>query len=162
MFFKKGTLPFKCSGFPVKPQRLSKLNCKVLVERITAELEPGLLRSYHMQWMFKIFTLLSLVWYHTGDKSLCCLRMRLTQLTSCVRSFLWSSDVSHRKQVLVVWNTLCLPMKQCGTGTKGCIKWNIAKVTKLVWHIATKADCLWITCVNHYYLKDKTIWQCKL
>lgn len=53
-------------------------------------------------------------------------------------------------------------MKQCGTGTKGCIKWNIAKVTKLVWHIATKADCLWITCVNHYYLKDKTIWQCKL
>jgi len=73
---------------------------------------------------------------------------------------LWSSDVSHRKQTLVAWNTLQLA-NEGWHGQKGCIKWNIAIVTKLVCHIARKAHFLWIKCVNHYYLKSKTIWQCK-
>jgi len=39
---------------PCKRQRLSQLNCQVLEERITAHLQLGLIRSYHMQGLFKI------------------------------------------------------------------------------------------------------------
>lgn len=46
-----------------------------------------------------------------------------------------------------------------GLGLKNFQTWNIACVAKLLWHIESKKDALWIKWVHSKYLKGKDIWD---
>lgn len=53
---------------------------------------------------------------------------------------------------------MCLPKVEGGQGIRDPTLWNIAVLTKLVWDIARKVDCLWIKWIDHVYLKGGDFW----
>lgn len=86
----------------------------------------------------------------------------LDKVTQVCRAFLWGSSVDQRKYTPISWHTLCLPKTEGGMNIRDPIKWNMAALSKLLWHIAQKADSLWIRWVDHYYLKGRSIWDCSV
>lgn len=40
--------------------------------------------------------------------------------------------------------------------------WNKAAILKLLWNLAGKNDKLWVRWVHTFYVKEMTMWTCKL
>lgn len=65
-----------------------------------------------------------------------------------------------RKITLVAWDKVCIPKKYGDLNIKGCCKWNVVFVGKLLWQLARKKDILWVKWTNSIYMKvNETIWE---
>lgn len=54
---------------------------------------------------------------------------------------------------------MCKTNKEGGVGFKDLKAWNLALLTKVLWHIQEKRDSLWIEWVHHIYLKHVELWE---
>lgn len=60
------------------------------------------------------------------------------QVDKKCRGFLWGATEDKRKVNLVAWDMVCIPKQYGGLNIKGCYKWNIAAISKLLWKLARK------------------------
>ncbi|WMV33863.1 hypothetical protein MTR67_027248 [Solanum verrucosum] len=75
------------------------------------------------------------------------------------REYLWGSNEVKRKVSLVSWKKVCFPKRQGGLNIKGCGKWNVASVGKLLWQLAMRKESLWMKWVHGIYIKADTVWS---
>jgi len=73
------------------------------------------------------------------------------------RTYLWTGSVVRSRKALVSWEKLCLPKAIGGLNIINLSLWNIVAILKLWWVIHEKKDCLWISWVHIYYMKDESV-----
>uniref|UniRef100_A0A803NIU9 Reverse transcriptase Ty1/copia-type domain-containing protein n=1 Tax=Cannabis sativa TaxID=3483 RepID=A0A803NIU9_CANSA len=60
---------------------------------------------------------------------------------------------------LVAWEHVCIPKSVGGLGLRDIQKWNTTTMTRYVWDIASKKDCLFVKWIHNGYLKDRCWWD---
>ncbi|XP_019236486.1 PREDICTED: uncharacterized protein LOC109216760 [Nicotiana attenuata] len=83
----------------------------------------------------------------------------LKEIDRKCRDYLWGSSVEKRKIPLIAWDKLCIAKKYGRLNIKGCNKWNIASVGKLLWQLAEKKDMLWVKWVHGPLLDCSWYWR---
>ncbi|KAJ4979574.1 hypothetical protein NE237_010354 [Protea cynaroides] len=78
-------------------------------------------------------------------------------LESLFASFLWSEPDGKSKMHLVSWKRICKPKFEGGMDIKRIKDMNKAKKFKLIWHIASGKDNLWMDWVKKTYLQVDSI-----
>ncbi|KAI5663885.1 hypothetical protein M9H77_23208 [Catharanthus roseus] len=78
----------------------------------------------------------------------------MDRIASLCRRFLWGGNVAK-----VAWKTLCCQKQQGGLGLRESKKWNDALLSKALWNVHNKKNTLWCRWIQHYYIKDSTIWE---
>nr|GEU47494.1 hypothetical protein [Tanacetum cinerariifolium] len=156
--FKVEKLPVKYLGVPLTSKRLSVSNCKSLLDKIKnrvmnwknkclsyagrLQLIASVLESIHVYWS-SVFLLPQTV---------------INEINKILKGFMWSQDEFEKGKAKVAWKNICRPKSQGGLGLKDLGVWNKAMIAKLLWHLATNKQSLWVKWVNVVKLKGRSIW----
>lgn len=157
--YQKGALPFRYLGVPISAKKISKVDCEVLVNKLTARVRSW--GSRHLSYAGRVLLVNAVLLHiHTYWSSMFMLpKQVLKGITELCRNFIWSGKVTTNRALLVAWDLVCRTKKGGGLGITECVIWNEAAVAKYVWNIAQKADNLWVRWVNHVYIKGTEWWQ---
>ncbi|CAL1405087.1 unnamed protein product [Linum trigynum] len=158
--FSLGTLPVRYLGVPLITGKLTRQDCKVLVDKITQKLRSwwSKLLSYAgkiqlistvisstLQYWLNIFLLPQFVIKEVGR--LC-------------NEFLWdSAEDGSRKKAFMAWDKLATPKKEGGLGIRNFGVWNKACVLRHLWEILTLGGSIWVAWISRYRLKGRSIWE---
>ncbi|WMV14376.1 hypothetical protein MTR67_007761 [Solanum verrucosum] len=129
--FALGSFPIRYLGLPLSPKKWNKLDCKILIDKITTR--------------GAIFVLPQSV---------------LEEVDQRCWKFIWGGKDDQRKIHLVAWDTVCKPKCNGGLNVKGCRIWNLTSVGKLLYQLMVDKDSLWVKWVHGIYMKiDSSIWE---
>ncbi|KAM6574467.1 hypothetical protein CsatA_022794 [Cannabis sativa] len=159
--FSKQAMPFKYLGIPICYKRISKADCQLLVQKMTARIKQWSTRniSYAGRMVLINSVLLS---FHTYWSQILVLPKKvISEIESICRSFLWKGTCYSTGPGSVAWETLCKPKKAGGLGFLKISDWNTAALIKHVWAIASKKDNLWVKWIHNVYIKHKNWWEYK-
>ncbi|XP_074278607.1 uncharacterized protein LOC141602200 [Silene latifolia] len=153
--FKKGNLPFKYLGVNISHKKLSKVDCAMLVEKLTHRFKDW--NKKRISYTGRLILVKSiLVTLHNYWAQIFFLPVGVMErIQALCRNFLWEGTDSYSKAPLVSWKVVCMPLLAGGLGVLDSRVWNIAAVGKLVWWIVAKKDILWIKWIDKIYLKGR-------
>ncbi|XP_074292053.1 uncharacterized protein LOC141618891 [Silene latifolia] len=151
--FKEGQLPLRYLGIPIQPGRLTRQDCNILLDRITAKIKGiGARKLSYAGRLTLINSVLNTL--HNYWASIFLIpKCIITRIEAICRNYLWDGGAEYQRAPLVAWHTVCCTKKEGGLGIKEARVWNIATVGKLVNWIYTKADRLWVLWIDHVYMK---------
>ena len=116
--FTEGHLPIKYLGMPITTSRVTKVECRLLVEKITTRIKSWTLRNISYAGrvilmntvLFGIFTFWARIFILPQEV--------VNEVTKVCRNFLWGGEAKYKKALYVAWNTICQPKNQGGLGVK--------------------------------------------
>lgn len=132
-----GNLPVKYLGVPLITTRLKKMDCQVLVERITGKVKhwSTKLLSYAGRLQLVVSVLSSMATYWC---SLFVLPVKIVkEIDRVMSNFLWNGN-EDKRHVKIAWKDVCMPKKEGGLGIKLLKEWNKALMAKHLWNIWRK------------------------
>ncbi|XP_059285750.1 uncharacterized protein LOC132039236 [Lycium ferocissimum] len=140
--YSKGTLPFKYLGVPISPKKISKMDCEVLIDKLTTRIRSW--GSRHLSYAGRAMLINSVLLHvHSYWASMFLLpKPALKGIITICRNFLWDGKANTAKTPLIAWDLACRPERQGGLGITECIAWNEAAIGKYVWNITQKTDNL--------------------
>ncbi|KAG9133258.1 hypothetical protein Leryth_020753 [Lithospermum erythrorhizon] len=59
----------------------------------------------------------------------------------------------------VAWDDICTPKLEGGLGLMDIWKWNVALLTRAIWHFYRESDTIWVKFVKHFYLGSTSFWD---
>lgn len=155
--FTEGHLPIKYLGMPITASRMTKMECRLLVEKFTTRIKSWTSRNISYAGtvtlmkmntvLFGMFTFWARIFILPQEV--------VNEVTKVCRNFLWGGEAEYKKAPYVAWNTICQPKNQGGLGVKNLSLWNTACIAKLVWAIAQKNNHLWVKWIHNRYIKNK-------
>ena len=77
----------------------------------------------------------------------------LKEINSVCHAYLWHRDVKNTSPGNVGWPNVCTPKNSGGLGIRNVKVWNVAAVGKIIFHISTMQDSLWVKWVHEVYMK---------
>ena len=124
--FQKGSLPFKYLGVPIIASRLTKLECRCLVNKITAQIKTW--SSRHLSYAGRAALIHSVLMgiYTFWAKVFVLPQEVLNQVIKLCRNYLWSAECAYSKPPYVAWTEVCLPKSAWGIRLKNLEVWNKA------------------------------------
>lgn len=81
----------------------------------------------------------------------------LKTIETICRTFLWTESVKLSRKALVAWDSVCRPLSAGGLNIIDMAIWNKAVISKHLWNLANKKDCLWIRSAHSYYIKQRDL-----
>ena len=134
--FKHENLPLRYLGVLINSKRLKASECDALVEKMTSRIRCWSTRHLSFAGIAQLinFVLLS-------------------------RHYLWSGKALGEKAGHIKWTDVCDHKKVGGLGFRSIKEWNKAGIGKLVWHIGSKKDELWVKWVHAIYVKNNNWWD---
>ena len=156
--FTEGNLPFSYLGLPITASKLSKVECRTLVEKITARIKTW--ASRHISYAGRLVLVNSVLFgiFNFWAQVFILPEAVIDQVTKLCRNFLWGGEGDYKRVPYVAWEYVCLPRKKGGLGVKNLDLWNAASIAKLVWAISMKKDILWVRWVHERYIKGRDWW----
>ncbi|KAJ9564711.1 hypothetical protein OSB04_000677 [Centaurea solstitialis] len=159
--FRSGTFPIRYLGVPLSPIALKAADYGVLTGKVKQRLQNwkskflsfggrkqliiSVLQSLQLYWM-AIFLLPSGV---------------VHELESLFRDFLWAQGESSKGRCKVAWSMVCRPKDCGGLGFRRLSIWNRALIAKNLWAVISNRDCLWVTWIRNYSLRNGLFWTVK-
>ncbi|XP_074288537.1 uncharacterized protein LOC141613692 [Silene latifolia] len=151
--FQEVSLPFKYLGIPVQAVRLTRSDCKVLIDKIVCRIrgigDRKLRYAGRLVLINSVFNTLHNYW----ASIFLILKGVISRIEMICMNFLCTGDAEYHRAPLVAWQKVCCSKKEGGLGVKDARVWNIATVGKLVNWIYTKADRQWVLWIDHVYMK---------
>ncbi|CAL1361156.1 unnamed protein product [Linum trigynum] len=158
--FPLGTLPVRYLGVPLITGKLTRQDCKVLVDKITQKLRSW--RSKLLSYAGKI-QLISTVITSTLQYWLNIFLLPqfvIKEVGRLCNEFLWdSAEDGSRKKGVMAWDKLSIPKKEGGLGIRNFGVWNKACVLRHLWEILTLGGSIWVAWISRYRLKGRSIWE---
>uniref|UniRef100_M1D6V8 Non-LTR retroelement reverse transcriptase n=1 Tax=Solanum tuberosum TaxID=4113 RepID=M1D6V8_SOLTU len=149
--FTKGAFPIRYLGLPLTSKRWSKMECHKLVDKLTSRIK----NTYAGRLQIVLAVLFSI---HSFWGSVFILPQSVVkEVDKKCRDYMWGRSGEKKKVSLVSWEKVCCPKRQGGLNIKGCGKWNVASVGKLVWQIVVNKESLWVKWVHGVYIKARTV-----
>ena len=120
--FSEGHLPITYLGLPITASKLSKVECKTLVEKITSRITTW--ASRHISYAGRLVLVNSVLFeiFNFWAQVFLLPQAVIDKVTKLCRNFLWGSEGEYRKAPYVAWDLVCLPKKKGGLGIKNLDK----------------------------------------
>uniref|UniRef100_A0A803PE03 Reverse transcriptase domain-containing protein n=1 Tax=Cannabis sativa TaxID=3483 RepID=A0A803PE03_CANSA len=157
--FKRSSLPFRYLGIPICSKKISHSECQILLEKMVSKIRGW--SSRNLSYMGRV-TLINaiLIAIHTYWAQIMILPKKLLKDIEAIRrSYLWKGTQMAMGPSLVAWEHVCIPKSDGGLGLRDIQKWNTAAMTRYVWDIVSKKDCLFVKWIHNVYLKDRCWWD---
>ena len=116
--FVTGSLPFRSLGVPITASRLSKLECKSLVDKITARIKTWSTKHLSYAGRAALIHLVLMVIYTFWAKVFILPQAVIQEITSFCKNFLWGVESTYRKVPYVAWKEVCMPKANGGIGLR--------------------------------------------
>ena len=133
--FQVGELPVRYLGVPLISTKLTALNCKPLVDRITSRVSSWTARFLSFVGRLQLIksVLYGIQSFWNGLFILP--KAVIRQVEQILRQFLWKGPQLGTRGAKVAWEDLSLPTKEGGLGIKKLDEWNIAAMCKHLWNL---------------------------
>lgn len=150
---QESTFPLKYLGVPIIASRLTKIEYRGLVEKITATVKIWALRSPSFAGravsinnvIFGMFNYWASIFILPAK-----VVVRIKQLC---KNYLWSRTNQFKRVPHISWQHTCFPKAKGGLGLKEYTDWNKVIIAKLVWVVTSTKDILWVKWVHGRYIK---------
>jgi len=152
-------LPLRYLSIPITANRLSKMEYRSLVDKITARITTWSTRNLSYAGRAALIQPVLMQIFTFCARILILPQGVIKQIMALCRNFLWGAASEYKKAPYVAWTEVCLPKANGGVGLKNLDAWNKAWIAKLVWEVAKKKDSLWIKWVHEKYLMNKDWWD---
>ncbi|XP_074315255.1 uncharacterized protein LOC141651440 [Silene latifolia] len=153
--FQEGCLPFKYLRIPITADRMTRVQCQVLIEKFTARITS--FGTRHLSYSGRLVLINSVLTslYSYWMTIFIIPKGVLSRLNSMCRNFLWDGTIDHIRAPPVSWEKICSPKNEGGLGIRDSFVWNTAAIGKLVWWVYFNPDKLWVKWVSQIYLKGQ-------
>ena len=133
--FRERELLMKYLGVPLISSRLKTVDCKGLVDRITAKVRHWTYKTLSFAGRVHLINsvLFSIQVYWASLFLLP--RQVVKNVEQIMRSFLWSGSDMSTTRVKVAWDQVCFPKKEGGLGIKRITEWNKIALLKHIWNL---------------------------
>ncbi|KAJ8439686.1 LOW QUALITY PROTEIN: hypothetical protein Cgig2_010183 [Carnegiea gigantea] len=155
--FKESSFPLKYLGVPITASKLSKLECRALVDKIVVKGHMWATRNLSFAGRAQLINSIIFV---------------VDRIIQICRNFLWGGGgggggtADFKKPPRLSWGKVCLEKKSGSLEKKSGVlgirdfhAWNKAVQAKLIWAVALKKDMLWVRWVHGKYLKSNSWWN---
>uniref|UniRef100_A0A803QDE1 Reverse transcriptase domain-containing protein n=1 Tax=Cannabis sativa TaxID=3483 RepID=A0A803QDE1_CANSA len=157
--FKRSTLPFRYLGIPICSKKISIAECQIILEKMVGRIRVWSTRNLFYMGRVTLINVVLISIHAYWAQMLLLPKKLLKEIEAICRSFLWKGIQAGAGPGLVAWEQVYLPKGAGGLGLRNIQKWNIAAMTRYVWDIANKKDCLFVKWIHNVYLKDKHWWD---
>ena len=130
--FSERLLPLRYLGILITASRLSKMECKSLVEKITTSVKTWSMRNLSYVGRAALIQLVLMGIYAFWARILILPQGVIKQINAICRNFTCGADRMYKKAPYVVWKDVCLPKANWGVGLKNLEAYNKAWIAKLV------------------------------
>ncbi|GAV82196.1 hypothetical protein CFOL_v3_25648, partial [Cephalotus follicularis] len=131
----EGSLPVIYLGLPLLASKMSSMDCKVLLDKLTSRTSSWMCNSLsfggRLQLMAFVLFSIQVYWCSTFILPVAVTK----ECDRILRSFLWHGTAHGKKSGNVAWSRVCKPKKEGGLGFVGCRVWNQAAIMKIGWEI---------------------------
>ncbi|XP_060182960.1 uncharacterized protein LOC132612903 [Lycium barbarum] len=160
--YEVGELAFKYLGDLLSTKKLTVLQCKPLVNKITARITTWMAKCLSYAGRLQLIKTM-LFRAQTYWTQLFLLLQKVIKLIEAIyRSYLWSGEATITKRALVSWESICLPRGAGGLNILNLKIWNQAAICELLWALSLKKDKLWISWVHTYYIMQQNLNDMKI
>ena len=140
---------------PLSSKRLSADECEHLATKMTSKVRSWQARnvSYaaRLQLVSSVLMNITNFWCQIFVLP----RKVSKQANAICRAYLWHGKDDSNVAGNLNWVRVCTPKKVGGLGIQNLEVWNLAAVGKLVWHISSMTDSMWIRWVHGVYTKGE-------
>jgi len=151
--------PLKYLGVPITSSRLTKVECRNLIEKITTRMKIWATKS--LSYVGRVMLINTVVFGMFNYWAFIFILPieAVSKITQLCRNYLWGGAAEFKRLPYVSWQRACLPKAQDGVGTRNLAAWNKALIAKLIWAVAEKKEILWVKWVHGRCLKAKAWWD---
>ncbi|GAV83752.1 hypothetical protein CFOL_v3_27198, partial [Cephalotus follicularis] len=146
LHISEGSLPMRYLGLPLLASKLSKMDGKVLLDKLLRRTSSWMSNSLsfggRLQSMYSVMFSIQVFWCSTFILPVAVTK----ECDRIMRIYLWHGTSNGKKSGKVAWSRVCKPKKEGGLGIKGCRAWNQAAIMKIGWEIFQKKASIWIDC----------------
>ncbi|XP_050217536.1 uncharacterized protein LOC126668373 [Mercurialis annua] len=159
--FKEGVLPLRYLGIPLISTKLSRDDCKGIIEKITSKIHSWnskfLSYAVRMQLIQSVLLNMQVFW----ATILILPKNVISEIQRICSKFLWSGSSEGRNKAMVAWKEIEKLKKEGGLSIKNMKIWNRVANCKHVWHILNNPNALWVKWINNNKLKRRSLWSVK-
>lgn len=153
----EGRLPFKYLGVPLSDQKLTRMQCQPLLQKILQRINcwASKLLSYagRVQLIKSVIFGVQMFWSQVFVLP----QKVLKEIQIACRTFLWTGKAITSKRAMVAWEKVVLPVHAGGLNIINLEVWNKAAIGKLLWSLNQHKDIIWIRWVHGYYIKQQDV-----
>lgn len=149
-----GIFPFRYLGILIVVKKLSIALCWPLVEKITARITCWSARLLTCADRLQLIKVVVFGMQSYWAQVFFILKKILKYIEAICRSYLWTCQAEISKKEPFSWDKVCLPQVTDGLNMINLILWNKAAITKHLWALTMKKDCLWIKWLHNFYIKQ--------
>ena len=129
----QGTLPVRYLGVPLCTEKLSLLNCEVLIQQVKRKFNSWIARALSFAGrLLLIKTVIADItnfWCSSFVLSKACIK----RINSLCGVFLWRGNIEEHHTARVSWKIVTRPKEEGGLGVRDLVQWNKACMMKLIW-----------------------------
>ncbi|CAN1159330.1 LINE-1 retrotransposable element ORF2 protein [Linum perenne] len=154
--FREGQLPMKYLGIPISAGKLSKADCRGLVDKITGRVKDWKAKFLNYAGRLELIKLVihGILQYWLSMFILP--KTVLKEIEAICASFLWGKKEGQR--IKIAWYHMAFPLSEGGLGLKDLSSWNEANILRHLWNLITRGGSLWVAWILKYRLKQGDIW----
>ncbi|KAJ8424315.1 hypothetical protein Cgig2_020746 [Carnegiea gigantea] len=130
--FQEGSLPMRYLGVPVTASRLSKIECRALVEKIMGKIRLWATKSIFFAGRAQLLNSIVFGMISYWASIFILPQEVIDQLNQICRNYLWGGKAEYQKSPYISWTKTCTPRKYGGIGLKNLGAWNKACIAKLI------------------------------
>ncbi|KAM6567268.1 hypothetical protein CsatA_026396 [Cannabis sativa] len=157
--FTREDLPFKYLGLPICAKRISKEECKLLVDKMIARIKVWSTRNLSYAGRAVLINSVLLTIHAYWSQVMILPKRVVADIEAICRSFLGKGQSVMAGAGNIAWKNICKPKKSGGIGFMSIHEWNKAAVIKNIWAIASKKDNLWVKWVHNVYINKDSWWE---
>ena len=152
-------MPFRYLGVPVTANRISALDCRLLVEKTTRKIATWATRNASYAGRVALINSVLMGIYTFWATIFMLPKSVIKEVNSKCRNFLRGADQTFKKIPYISWEESCKPKSYGGLGPLNIEAWNSASIAKLVWAVSHKEDMLWVKWIHGRYLRNSNWWD---
>jgi len=129
--FQQGSFPLRYLGVPITVSKLSKSECRVLVEKIMGKVRLWSSRSLSFAGWAQLNSVVFGMFSYWSSMFIIPQEV-IDQINAICRNFFWGGEADYTKGPYIPWSKTCIPKNHGGIGLKNSSAWNKASIAKLV------------------------------
>jgi len=112
--FEDGELPFRYLGVPITANKLSRMECRMLVEKFTQRIKTWAIRSTSYAGRVALINSALMGIYNFWAIIFIIPQEMIKDLDKKCRDYLWGADETYKKVPYVSWKDICKPKRKGG------------------------------------------------
>jgi len=158
---KEAEIPLRYLGVLIIASRLTKLECRPLIEKIIAKINLWSTRNISFAGRAVLINTVIFGMFNYWASIFILPSEVLEKITQISRNHQRSGTADFKRAPRISWQIVCKPKKYGGLGITDSYAWNKAMIAKLIRAVATKKDVLWVKWIHGRYLKNRNWWDYK-